>query len=91
MFIVTEYAALSITKDNNSKIYKRELWLLHTALYLIKIYLSMKFQVDTFYNFVLFSGQNLSMKLTKGNNSQIIHKRVLLFTHRTTLYRDLSC
>ena len=42
---------LSITKGITPKLCNRELWFLYTARFLVEIYLPMKFQVDTFYNF----------------------------------------
>ena len=42
------------------------LWFLRTALLLNEIYLYMKFEVNTSKTWELFSGQELSMEINKG-------------------------
>ena len=59
--------------QETSKLYKRELWFLYTVSLLIEIHLPLKFQVNLIplihVVVVLCSEHNLSVKITKGNNS----------------------
>jgi hypothetical protein len=74
-------------RGDNSKMRLTELWFFCIVLLLNEIYLSTMFHVDISYGFrVMFQPKFKELKLTKGDNSNIRQKRVMVLVHCTSTH-----